>query len=39
LNVTVIAVGKVKAPFEEADAHYRKLLRRHQPVDVIEVRD
>ena len=39
MNVTVIAVGKVKAPFEEADAHYRKLLRRHQPVDVIEVRD
>ena len=39
LNVTVIAVGKVKAPFEEADGHYRKLLRRHQPVDVIEVRD
>ena len=24
MNVTVIAVGKVKAPFEEADAHYRK---------------
>jgi 23S rRNA (pseudouridine1915-N3)-methyltransferase len=39
LNVTVVAVGKVKAPFEEADAHYRKLLRRHQSVDVIEVRD
>jgi 23S rRNA (pseudouridine1915-N3)-methyltransferase len=32
-------VGKVKAPFAEADAHYRKLLGRHQPVDVIEVRD
>ena len=39
MNVTVVAVGKVKAPFDEADAHYRKLLRRHQPVDVIEVRD
>jgi 23S rRNA (pseudouridine1915-N3)-methyltransferase len=39
LNVTVVAVGKVKAPFAEADAHYRKLLQRHQPVDVIEVRD
>jgi 23S rRNA (pseudouridine1915-N3)-methyltransferase len=39
LKVVLIAVGKVKAPFAEADAHYRKLLRRHQPVDVIEVRD
>ena len=35
----LIAVGKVKAPFAEADAHYRKLLKRHQPVEVIEVRD
>jgi 23S rRNA (pseudouridine1915-N3)-methyltransferase len=35
----LVTVGKVKAPFAEADAHYRKLLQRHQPVDVIEVRD
>jgi 23S rRNA (pseudouridine1915-N3)-methyltransferase len=39
MQVTVIAVGKINAPFTEADAHYRKLLQRHQPVDVIEVRD
>ena len=39
MKVTIVAVGKVKEPFAEADAHYRKLLRRHQPVDVIEVRD
>ncbi len=39
MRITIIAVGKVKAPFAEADAHYRKLLQRHQPVDVIEVRD
>ena len=39
MKVTVIAVGKAKAPFAEADAHYRKLLQRHQPVEVIEVRD
>jgi len=39
LKVTVVAVGKVKAPFVDADAHYRELLQRHQPVDVIEVRD
>ena len=39
MKVTVVVVGKVKAPFAEADAHYRKMLQRHQPVDVIEVRD
>jgi 23S rRNA (pseudouridine1915-N3)-methyltransferase len=39
VKVTIVAVGKVKEPFADADAHYRKLLRRHQPVDVIEVRD
>ena len=35
----MIAVGKAKAPFVEAGAHYLKLLGRHQPVEVVEVRD
>jgi 23S rRNA (pseudouridine1915-N3)-methyltransferase len=39
VKVVVIAVGKAKAPFAEAGAHYLKLLQRHQPVEVIEVRD
>ena len=39
MRVLIITVGKVKQPFVEADAHYRKLLQRHQPVEVIEVRD
>jgi 23S rRNA (pseudouridine1915-N3)-methyltransferase len=39
VKVTIAVVGKVKAPFAEADAHYRKLLQRHLPVDVVEVRD
>lgn len=39
MKVLVACVGKVKPPFAEADAHYRKLLRRHQPVEVVEVRD
>jgi 23S rRNA (pseudouridine1915-N3)-methyltransferase len=39
VKVKVVVVGKVKPPFAEADAHYRKLLQRHQPVEVIEVRD
>jgi len=39
LKVILITVGKAKDPFVEADAHYRKMLQRHQPVEVIEVRD
>ena len=39
MKVHLISVGKAKAPFIEADAHYRKLLQHHQPVEVIEVRD
>lgn len=39
MKVTVVAVGKIKAPFAEAEAHYRKMLQRHQPVEIVEVRD
>ena len=39
MNLTIITVGKVKEPFVGVDAHYRKMLQRHQPVEVIEVRD
>jgi 23S rRNA (pseudouridine1915-N3)-methyltransferase len=39
VKVTLVAVGKVKAPFADADVHYRKMLQRHQPVEVTEVRD
>jgi 23S rRNA (pseudouridine1915-N3)-methyltransferase len=39
LKVLIVAVGKIKEPFAEADAHYRKLLQRHQPAELIEVRD
>ncbi len=39
MKLYLVVVGKVKAPFLDADAHYRKMLQRHQPVEVIEVRD
>jgi 23S rRNA (pseudouridine1915-N3)-methyltransferase len=39
VKVTIAVVGKVKAPFVEADAHFRKMLKRHLPVEVVEVRD
>jgi 23S rRNA (pseudouridine1915-N3)-methyltransferase len=38
LRTTLLAVGKVRPPYAEADAHYRKLLTRYQPLDVIEVK-
>jgi len=39
VKVSLITVGKAKQPFLAPDAHYRKLLGRHQPVEVVEVRD
>ena len=39
MKTTLIAVGKAKAPFAEADAHYLKLLSKRLPVELIEVRD
>ena len=38
MKTTLLVVGKVRPPYEEADAHYRRLLSRYQPVDVIEVK-
>jgi 23S rRNA (pseudouridine1915-N3)-methyltransferase len=39
VKVIIAAVGKIKAPFAEADAHYRKMLQRHLPIEIVEVRD
>ena len=39
MKTTLLTVGRVQAPFTEADAHYRKLLARYQPVTVVEARD
>jgi 23S rRNA (pseudouridine1915-N3)-methyltransferase len=39
VNTQILAVGKIKAPFADAEAHYRKLLGRYQPIDVVEVAD
>ena len=38
MKTTLLVVGKVRAPYGEADAHYRKLLSRYQPLEVIEVK-
>ena len=39
MRLTLLTVGKAKAPFAEADAHYRRLLARNQPVAVVEARN
>ena len=39
MRTTLLVVGKVRPPYDEADAHYRKLLSRYQPLDVVEVKN
>jgi 23S rRNA (pseudouridine1915-N3)-methyltransferase len=39
VRITLLCVGRVRAPFAEADAHYRRLLERNQPIEVSEARD
>jgi 23S rRNA (pseudouridine1915-N3)-methyltransferase len=39
LKVELIAVGKIKAPFAEAESHYLKLLKPLMPIEVSEVKD
>ena len=39
MKATLLTVGRAQAPFAEADAHYRKLLSRYQPITVVEARD
>lgn len=39
MKITILAVGKVRPPFAEAEAHYTKMLRTKQSVEVVEVKD
>jgi 23S rRNA (pseudouridine1915-N3)-methyltransferase len=39
VKVTLIAVGKIRDPFTDAEAHYLKMLRGRQDVEVVEVKD
>ena len=39
MKTVLLTVGRAQAPFVEADAHYRKLLSRYQPLTVVEARD
>lgn len=39
MKITVLAVGRIRPPFDEAESHYEKLLRTKQSVEVVEVKD
>jgi 23S rRNA (pseudouridine1915-N3)-methyltransferase len=39
VKTVLLTVGRVQAPFVDADAHYRKLLDRYQPLTLVEARD
>ena len=38
MRITVIAVGRVRPPFQDDVEHYRKMLAGHVKIDLIEVR-
>jgi 23S rRNA (pseudouridine1915-N3)-methyltransferase len=38
MRISVIAVGRLRPPFQDDVEHYRKLLAGHAKVDVVEVR-
>lgn len=39
MKTILLTVGRARGPFAEADSHYRRLLDRYQPVEVVEARD
>jgi 23S rRNA (pseudouridine1915-N3)-methyltransferase len=39
VKTVLLTVGRAQPPFVEADAHYRKLLSRYQPLTIVEARD
>jgi 23S rRNA (pseudouridine1915-N3)-methyltransferase len=39
MRTVVVAVGRLRPPFQDDVLHYRKLLARHARVEVVEVRE
>lgn len=39
MKTTVMAVGRIRPPFDDAEAHYLKLLAQRQRLEVVEVKD
>lgn len=38
MKLTVMAVGRIRPPFDAAEAHYLKLLKARQKVEVVELK-
>jgi 23S rRNA (pseudouridine1915-N3)-methyltransferase len=39
MRIVVLAVGKLKPPFQDDVQHYQKMLARHARVEIVEVRE
>lgn len=39
MKLTVFAIGRIRPPFDAAEAHYLKLLKARQKVEVVEIKD
>lgn len=39
MKIVILAVGRIRPPFAEAEAHYLKLARPRERIEVIEVKD
>jgi 23S rRNA (pseudouridine1915-N3)-methyltransferase len=39
MRISVIAVGRLRPPYQDDVEHYRKLLAGHARIDLVEVRD
>jgi 23S rRNA (pseudouridine1915-N3)-methyltransferase len=39
MKLTVMAVGRIRSPFDAAEAHYLKLLKARQKLEVVEAKD
>ena len=39
MKITVLSVGRLRAPFADDIAHYEKLIGHHAPIELIELRE
>jgi 23S rRNA (pseudouridine1915-N3)-methyltransferase len=39
VKITVLSVGRLRAPFADDIAHYEKLIGHHAPIELIELRE
>lgn len=39
MKLTILAVGRIRPPFDAAEQHYAKLIRPREKLEVVEVKD